>query len=194
MNRIIMGMVLVSMLSAAGCQKITSNGQDFPARFDDDAEMENKNSNKATIESVISIDEFVDRKRLQTRRATTEALNEKSCYPWKGALINHHVLAADLMWQTVIEMYRCNPHVKRIILLSPDHFQQSQAAVTTFSGVFRSEKIEWQTDDDALMELIGKNPFIKSSQAVIKKIMVSVHHCVFCLKCIRRIQKSFHLS
>ncbi len=81
--------------------------------------------------TVIPVDRFLDRARFdQARLLSLPSIDPASCKTVRGALVNHHALASDLLWRVFQRLATCRPSVKRIIILSPDHFFQGASTIT----------------------------------------------------------------
>lgn len=78
----------------------------------------------------IDANALVDAVRIKTIK--TQGLDRSPlttpCAFYVGGIVNHHVLATDLLMQFMFELKRCRPELKRMIILSPDHFLQSRTA------------------------------------------------------------------
>ncbi len=75
------------------------------------------------------------------------------CGEIRGGVVNHHVLASDLLARFFAELARCAPDTKRIIILSPDHYQIGTTPVSTLSASYRVQDGMIQTDEGALHRL-----------------------------------------
>lgn len=78
----------------------------------------------------INADALVDVVRIKAIK--TQGLDRSPlttpCPFYVGGIVNHHALATDLLMQFMAELKRCRPDLKRMIVLSPDHFLQSRTA------------------------------------------------------------------
>ena len=63
--------------------------------------------------------------------AWSAPLETHACESYRGAIVNHHALASDLIVKTMHEIARCLPQTSTMIILSPDHFNAGSAPVTT---------------------------------------------------------------
>lgn len=59
------------------------------------------------------------------------------CGSVRAALVNHHILASDLLGRLFSWLQFCRPEIKRVIILSPDHFLRGQAFVSTHIRPYR---------------------------------------------------------
>lgn len=60
------------------------------------------------------------------------------CRFYRGAIVNHHALASDLIVKVAQEIARCRSDVKTIIILSPDHYSAGSAPVTVTHKLYAS--------------------------------------------------------
>jgi AmmeMemoRadiSam system protein B len=49
----------------------------------------------------------------------------------KGAVVNHHILALDLLGRLFSRLAFCRPDIKHVIVLSPDHFARGKQMIST---------------------------------------------------------------
>jgi AmmeMemoRadiSam system protein B len=63
--------------------------------------------------------------------AWSAPLEAQPCESYRGAIVNHHALASDLIVKIMRELARCRPQTGTVIILSPDHFNAGSAPVTT---------------------------------------------------------------
>jgi AmmeMemoRadiSam system protein B len=52
------------------------------------------------------------------------------CRSYRGAIVNHHALASDLIVKVAREIARCRSGIKTIIILSPDHYSAGSTPVS----------------------------------------------------------------
>ena len=120
-----------------------------------------KTEEPAPREPAIDADAFLDAnaKQLIDRRAVAAPTSTVTCQPWRAGMVNHHVMAADLQWNFFADVRRCLPTVKRIIILSPDHFQASRAPIVTTRRAYRSNGIIVPIDEPSI------EPLLKATQS-----------------------------
>lgn len=104
---------------------------------------------------VIPAETFLDRARFDQSRITSRVMTSKeSCKTVRGAIVNHHALASDLLSRLFQRLAVCRTDVKRIIVLSPDHFFQGRSSVTTGDIIYEIDKKRLQVDTTAVHTLI----------------------------------------
>ncbi|MBM3204420.1 AmmeMemoRadiSam system protein B [Candidatus Uhrbacteria bacterium] len=114
----------------------------------------------------INADVFLDQKSLIEAFATTKPA-VSDCPNYRGGIVNHHVLAADLLAKFFMEMQRCRPDVTRIVILSPDHYQQSLKPFATFRDGYTSEGDAIAMDTEAIDQLL-KNSSVTEDARLFK--------------------------
>lgn len=77
------------------------------------------------------------------------------CRHVRGGVVNHHVLASDLLAGFFTELARCRPDVTRIILLSPDHYHAGSAPITTHETPYRTEEGTVEADATSVHRLLA---------------------------------------
>lgn len=115
----------------------------------------------------IDADKFLDRTRFD--RAMTVALSEakvrtEPCDNIRGGIVNHHVLASDLLADFFAELGRCRPDADRVIILSPDHFHQGQVPIVTHAVVYRTNQDVIASDPDAIQRLVKRIPSARDDE------------------------------
>lgn len=80
------------------------------------------------------------------------------CKQYRGAMINHHALASDLIAQMMRELARCRPSTKLVIILSPDHYNAGSSQVTTHRISYRTAGDVVRVDMDSLERLKASLP------------------------------------
>ncbi len=75
------------------------------------------------------------------------------CKRYRAGIVNHHALASDLLAAFFRTLERCQPNIKTVIILSPDHFGQASAAVTTHRSPYRVSGAEVAIDEQAVTRL-----------------------------------------
>lgn len=109
-------------------------------------------STKYAVSIPINADTFIDRNAFfSTGSATGTALVGM---PIAG-VVNHHVLAADLISRFFRTLKASRPDVKRFIILSPDHFKAGTDTVMVGDVAFTSDGKTVKTDADAVQTLIS---------------------------------------
>ncbi len=76
-----------------------------------------------------------------------------TCKKYRAGIVNHHALASDLLAAFFRTLERCRSEIKTIIILSPDHFGQASAAVTTHRLPYRVSGSEILVDGQAVERL-----------------------------------------
>lgn len=103
----------------------------------------------------IPVEQFLERARFdQARALPARKIDPKSCASVKGALVNHHALASDLLWKLFQRLASCRPEIKRVIILAPDHFFQGQTTITTAKVRYAWGKKQMLVDERAVDQLI----------------------------------------
>lgn len=57
--------------------------------------------------------------------------SEKTCGSLRAAVVNHHILASDLLGRLFSHLSFCQPEIRRVIILSPDHFLRGSTTIST---------------------------------------------------------------
>ncbi len=105
--------------------------------------------------TTIPADLFLDRARFEQARFSKSALiDPKDCKNLRGALVNHHALASDLLWRLFQRLVICRPEVKRIIILSPDHFFQGRSPITTAAVRYEFRQRFVESDASVIAKLV----------------------------------------
>lgn len=105
---------------------------------------------------VVPVEPFVDTARFErAQRLAMDTTDPKRCQSIRGAMVNHHALASDLLWKLFQRVKVCRPNLKRIIVLSPDHFFQGQTTITTWNVSYRLGRKIQRTDSAFVDALIG---------------------------------------
>ncbi len=110
----------------------------------------------AGLEVTIPIDRFVDRARFEQARSNKVTIDETKYKTVRGALVNHHALASDLLWKLFQRLATCRTGIERIVILSPDHYFQGQSTITTASVTFQRKTTRLTTDDSLVKRLLEK--------------------------------------
>lgn len=118
---------------------------------------------------VIQTDRFLDRARFDAVKGQKAAkMESKECSTIRGGLVNHHALASDLLREFFQTLQTCRPDLKRIILLSPDHFFQGRKTITTgsVSYVVNGSAV---TTDPALFDMLLTKKITASDPKLFRK-------------------------
>ncbi len=104
---------------------------------------------------VVPVEPFLDKARFELAQALpVDRTDPKTCQSIRGALVNHHALASDLLWKLLQRVKGCRPDLKRIIVLSPDHFFQGQTAITVGNVNYRFGRKTQAVDSTFVAQLI----------------------------------------
>lgn len=109
----------------------------------------------AGIVQPIPAERFLDRARFdQARTARETRVDRTTCASVRGALVNHHALASDLLRGLFMRLRTCRPDLKRIVILSPDHFFQGRTSITTGSVRYAWKNASVSSDGVAVDRLV----------------------------------------
>jgi poly-gamma-glutamate synthesis protein (capsule biosynthesis protein) len=112
-------------------------------------------SASTTTTSFIDADVFAIQELMA---AAAQPLPEEAvfvCKKYRAGIVNHHALASDLLAAFFRTLKRCRPDVKTVIILSPDHFGQASAAVTTHRLPYRVSGRDIEVDEHSADRLKG---------------------------------------
>ncbi len=141
---------LCSLIWLSGCSSPdshTQRGQETIAKRQATSPIETKDF----IDSLL-----VDR---ATKRAQAESLSGRPCSYYVGGVVNHHVLASDILAQFFVELGRCRPDLKTVIFLSPDHYQAGQAPFVTHMNPYLVGLDEVTAASSSITRLMAAAPF-----------------------------------
>jgi len=110
-------------------------------------------STKYDVMIPINADTFVDHNRFL---ATGSATGTKLVGAPIAGVVNHHVLAADLISRFFRTLKASRPGVTRFIILSPDHFKAGTDTVEVGDVAFTSDGKTVKTDADAVKLLTSR--------------------------------------
>ncbi len=117
-----------------------------------------------------SLDAFIDATRL--KRAQQDPwdpiLQTRDCTQIKAALINHHVLASDVMFNVIREIKRCKPNQKTFILLAPDHFVQGGNNISTSLRPFEYKNASININTTQVNDLLTQVPHVEQRDDAFK--------------------------
>ncbi len=103
----------------------------------------------------IPVERFLERARFEQARALpARKIDLKSCASVKGAVVNHHALASDLLWKLFRRLASCRPEIKRVIILAPDHFFQGQTTITTAKVRYQWGKKQILVEEETVNQLL----------------------------------------
>jgi len=85
------------------------------------------------------------------------------CRIYRGAIVNHHALASDLIVKIVRELARCRPNVKTVIILSPDHYNAGTSSITTHRRSYSTAGDFVAVNADSVNRLIKIPSAVESS-------------------------------
>ena len=82
----------------------------------------------------IALEPFLDPKTYTHDQQRAPALEAAwppvDCPSLVGGVVNHHALAGDLISAFFVRVFRCHPHIRTLIILSPDHYRVGTTPVT----------------------------------------------------------------
>lgn len=105
----------------------------------------------------IDVSRFVDAPRFeQAKKYLDSACKERGVH---GGIVNHHVLASDLIAREISEVVSCIPENGSLIIISPDHFLVSHTPVAVGNRAYSYQGQILQLDDKTLKKM-EKQPFI----------------------------------
>ncbi len=82
----------------------------------------------------------------------------RACESYRGAIVNHHALASDLIVKVMRELARCRPQTGTVIILSPDHFNAGSAPVTTHRKSYATAGAIVTVDEKSVDRLLEAVP------------------------------------
>lgn len=90
-----------------------------------------------TIErSPIETHRFVDPRASLGAWQAWGAEMRTACGVIRGAVVNHHILALDLLGRLFSRLAFCRPDIKHVIILSPDHFARGKQMISTHDRAY----------------------------------------------------------
>jgi poly-gamma-glutamate synthesis protein (capsule biosynthesis protein) len=87
-------------------------------------------------ESPVNTDAFLDIARFHASASVTSTAIQGRII---AGVVNHHVLASDVLARTIRSVCDANPAVRRIIILSPDHFMRGDDAMSVVTVPYSFE-------------------------------------------------------
>jgi AmmeMemoRadiSam system protein B len=105
---------------------------------------------------------FIEAKRFEAAwgNASGQQLLEPVCGSWRGGVVNHHFLATDLLATFFAKMSACRPGIDRVIILSPDHYQQARHVGLTQTRGYTAQGATVAIDAEAVSRLVAEVPAI----------------------------------
>lgn len=94
-------------------------------------------SAESSVEGFLDADAFVVRELMADGQKPLAEEEDFECKKYRAGIVNHHALASDLLGAFFRTLARCQPEVKTLIILSPDHFNRASAAVTVHQQPYR---------------------------------------------------------
>lgn len=88
------------------------------------------------------------------------------CKKFRAGIVNHHALASDLLATFFRTLKRCQPEIKTIIILSPDHSGQATTAVTSHRVPYRVSGVEVAVDEQVVDRLSTAIPSSREDAAL----------------------------
>ncbi len=118
-----------------------------------------------STESSIDTAHFIDRARFD---ASLHLLSTDCKYKHVvGGVVNHHVLASDLLANVIGNLVACLPKNASLIIISPDHFLKSVTPVALGESAYTFDGQRLEIDQKALQTL-AKLPFARIQPALFK--------------------------
>ncbi|MCR4256573.1 MAG: AmmeMemoRadiSam system protein B [Candidatus Uhrbacteria bacterium] len=102
-----------------------------------------------------------------TRRLTGE--DTFVCGAFRAGIVNHHVLASDLLAGFFRVLKRCRPDLSRFIILSPDHNLAAQSTAVTHRLPYRAGGRDIASDAEAVARLVETVPFVREQSALFER-------------------------
>ena len=104
----------------------------------------------------VSID-AVHRAMAEASSSQKKKVLMRSC---RAGVVNHHVLAADLIGAFVEEIRGCH-NLKRVIILSPDHYQAAASPVVTHRSAYEVGGTSESVDEEGVQRLLKTVSFAR---------------------------------
>lgn len=120
-------------------------------------------------------DPFIDADRFAIPELDAQASRRLSgedafaCGTFRAGIVNHHVLASDLLAGFFRVLKRCRPDLSRFIILSPDHNLAAQSTVVTHRLPYRAAGRDIATDAEAVARLTQAVPFIREQSGLFER-------------------------
>ncbi len=105
------------------------------------------------VSEPISILPFVSLKQSNAAWATAKSASKIPGRALAG-VVNHHVLAADLIAHFFLTLKASQPGIKRFVVISPDHFKQGSSPVSTHDRPYDTPDGMVQIDTSATQVLV----------------------------------------
>lgn len=120
-------------------------------------------------------DSFIDADRFaipELDAQATRRLNGEDtfvCGAFRAGIVNHHVLASDLLAGFFRVLKRCRPDLSRFIILSPDHNLAAQSTAVTHRLPYRAGGRDVASDSEAFARLVETVPFVREQPALFER-------------------------
>lgn len=102
---------------------------------------------------VVNTDLFIPPQGVQ--KAITTRRDPQHCVSFRALMVNHHILAADLLSTMAEYVTRCRPETKRLIVISPDHFYAGTGSMTTALVSYQTESTIVKTSSSLSSSLLA---------------------------------------
>lgn len=112
------------------------------------------------VVSPIETHRFVDARVAKGLWPNVQGEATESCARLRGAVVNHHILASDLIGRLFARLALCRPNIKRVIILSPDHFLRGTRTISTHLRSYLVAGEEVRSDKLCVQEAISTLPFV----------------------------------
>lgn len=119
-----------------------------------------------TKPSNINTDVFLDIPRFRISQATSAA--KISGRPIAG-VVNHHVLASDLLARFFSTLRAARPDIRRIVILSPDHFKSGDATISIGRENYASQGKNIAVDGTAVETLTRLGVAVTGSRRLFER-------------------------
>lgn len=113
-------------------------------------------SSTTSVQDTIDADKFLVTELYEPAWSTPA--ETAPCRPYRGAIVNHHALASDLIVKIVRELARCRPDVKTVIILSPDHYNAGGSSIVTHHASYSTAGDSVAVDTDSVARLLESVP------------------------------------
>jgi poly-gamma-glutamate synthesis protein (capsule biosynthesis protein) len=92
-----------------------------------------------------------------------------ACGAFHAGIVNHHVLASDLLAGFFRVLKRCRPDVSRFIILSPDHNLAANSTAVMHRLPYRAGGRDTVSDAEAVTRLVKAVPFVREQPALFER-------------------------
>lgn len=133
------------LVFASGCtspdEKMTRQAPPSPRAEAVTTETTSTTYTPSAVPSTINADSFVDPTHFleQVMRADARDRMLTNCSTVRAGVVNHHILAADILADFFSDLGRCRPDLNTVIILSPDHYHAGHAPLMTHAETYRTQ-------------------------------------------------------